>query len=386
MPIVRGNKPGVWKAYYWDRTDRKQKWVPADVVRQWDGMDEQAAENAFNSWIADNGLARVRARRKSLFASDELNHLIDDFIDEEAALSPDTSESTRQTVKSHLHTYIKEYFVQVHGQKDVRTWWQHASGFTRWLRDTYPNLSLGTVKKVGQSLRRFGEYLLEENVIRHPWRLKRIRNSASSDPETPLPREILPAEILEVADKLPPEMALAVLLGYFTSLRPQEVYGVEKSDFITGDRAKKDAKTYQRFTKVGLGSGLSVAVSRSRSRKGRTKLKTKASYGVVNCWNLDGAKAIAAILKNLQDGPIFGDTPRDALDKTYKKMVFPLLDVVLYDLRRASGLYLGRTMGCDIFLLQDHFRHRSITTTMRYTRRPKDEKETADNQDFDDVG
>src|SRR5690606_7043674 len=98
-----------------------------------------------------------------------------------------------------------------------------------------------------------------------------------------------------LAKQLDTPMALAVLLGYFMSLRPQEVYALAKEDFMTGEQAKSSAKTYQRFAKIGLGSGLSANVQRARTRHGLDQpLKTEASYGVVNCWSPEGARAIAA--------------------------------------------------------------------------------------------
>jgi integrase len=83
---------------------------------------------------------------------------------------------------------------------------------------------------------------------------------------------------------------------------------------------------------------------------------------------------------------LLGDAKREHLDKEWLELIKPLLDAKEYDLRRASGLYLGRELGVDPFLLQDHMRHTSMATMLLYTRRPKDEKETADSQNWDDVG
>jgi integrase len=386
MPIVQGRRPGQWKAYYWCRKEQKQKWAPREVTAAWDGQPFEAAEAGLERWLAENGAARVRARRRALSQADELAHLIEDFIEECRLLRPDTSENTHRAVRGHLQTYVQQYFVNTHGVKNVRDWWQHTSGFTRWLRETFPHLSFGTVKLVGQNLRRFGEYLVEEGIIRQPWRVKSLRRAAKERRITPLPRPILPAEVLEEARQLEAPMALALLLGYFTSLRPQEVYGLRREDFLTGERARKDAKTWERLAKLGLGSGLSVSVARARTRKGTEELlKTHYSYGTVNCWSAEGAQAIAALLKDLPPGPLYGETPRDELNRQWRDVVHCRLGLFLYDLRRASGLYLGRTVGADILLLQDHFRHSSIQTTLLYTRRPVGEQEKAADQNFDDV-
>ena len=118
------------------------------------------------------------------------------------------------------------------------------------------------------------------------------------------------------------------------------------------------------------------------------RVKSHYAYGVVNVWSADAAKLIAELLKSVKDGYLFsGWENRAKLDREYKRIVRPLLGVLAYDFRRASGLYLGRERGVsDPFLLQDHFRHGSMTTTLLYTRRPLDEKESPETQNFDDVG
>lgn len=371
----------VYVSYY-DRTTKAVATLDRALTAHLDPLPDPAVDAWVREWEASSGVARVRSRRRSLASDDALAGMIQAFLDEHAALR-DAKASTRQDLRHHLEHYAVEFFVRHHAQRDVQRWAKHTAGFPLWLRTTHPNMRVTSVKKVIQSLRRFGEYLATHQVIPQPWLLPLPQTKQR--PKTPLVRAITPEAVLAAAGKLPPRWALAVLLGYFASLRPEETYALAKSDFLTGDRAKRDAKTHGRFVKLGLGSGLAVSITKTKTRVGDEPLvKTHYAYGVVNIWSLEAARAAGTLLHNLPNGPLFAGK-RQAIDREYRELVKPLLDCAAYDLRRASGLYLGRTIGVEPFLLQDHFRHSTITTTMLYTRRPLDEQETVDTQDFDDV-
>lgn len=72
--------------------------------------------------------------------------------------------------------------------------------------------------------------------------------------------------------------------------------------------------------------------------------------------------------------------------QAWRKRIKPALKVTAHDLRRASGLYLGRVKRLDLTLLQEHMRHAEIETTMLYTREPQvPDVKIKPSQDFDDV-
>ena len=382
--VIKGRNPGEWRAYYWDKRAGRQVWIPTDVTKTWDGFSIDMAEEARARWLADSGISRVRSSRRALQRDDPLSGYIHGFLEQHAALRQ-AQEATRQTLGHHVRCYAVDFFVATHGLKDVRQWWRQSAHFSTWLRVTHPHQSILTAKKICQSLRRFGEYLATHHIIHQPWLipLPQVRQK----PVTPLVRAVGPAEIIELSERLPTPWGMFVLLGFFASLRPEEIYGLTREDFITGERAKKDTVTHARLVKLGLGSGLSVSVSKTRTRAALRDLpKTHYSYGTVNVWSLEAAKTLAGMLRGLDFGPLFGDVDRVRLDKEYRAVVKAVSGLSAQDLRRASGLYLGREVGLDPFLLQDHFRHSSMATTLLYTRRPTDEKETADTQNFDDVG
>lgn len=368
--------------YYYDRESKKVRAVPREEVAHLDPLSDEEVAAWVVDWESSHGYRRVRSRTRALVKSDRLASLIQGFLDDHAAMR-ETKDKLRQDMRRYLEHYIVGYFVQQNGEKSVRHWWRLTPDFPRWLRSTYPRLHITTIKKIIQTLRRFGVYLATHYVIPQPWLLQLPR--IKQRPQTPLIRPLSPTDVFSIAKKLEPKWKLMVLLGYFASMRPEEIYVLTRADFLTGERAKRDAKTHSRFARAGIGSGLSVAITRTKTREGELPLmKTVYSYGVVNVWSAEAAKEIAAVVRAAGDGPFFPGS-RYSLDREFKRIVRPLLAAPAYDLRRASGLYLGREIGLDPLLLQDHFRHSSIQTTMLYTRRPLDEVEGADTQDFDDV-
>jgi integrase len=382
--LARGRK-GEWKAYYWDRTEKKQVWVPREVTAEWDGLPEAEAQARLEEWLAAKGIERQRARRHTVLGGDEIVAQIEAYIREYATLR-EVSEGMLEDARRDLERAM-EYFVGVHGAKNVRQWGRHAAGFTMWLVTTYTHMETSTHKKVCQNLRRFGEWLEAHQVLTTRWRI--LLPATKKKPPAPLPRMVGPDEMLAHARHLraggEPRWALALLLTYFGPLRPEETWALEKSDFLAGASARKDAKTHDGLRKHGLGSGLSVSVTKARTRRRSVDLpKTHYAYGVVNIWWGDAAAMIAEIVRGLPAGQLFPESRREC-DAGYEKHVRPLVKLTQKDLQRAAAAHLGRVVGLDPYLEQDVMRHGSILTTLKYTRRPTEQKETDDTQDWDDV-
>jgi hypothetical protein len=178
--------------YYWDRATKKQVAAPRSETAHLDDMSDQE----INAWVAEfeeQIVPRLRSRSRAVQATDRLSVLIDAFLQEHAALR-ETKDKTRQDLGHHLRHFATEYFVRVHAEKDVRKWWKHTPGFPLWLRTSHPNMTLPTVKKIIQSLRRFGEYLATHHVIPQPWLLPLPR--ARQRPHTPLIKAQAPAAVL----------------------------------------------------------------------------------------------------------------------------------------------------------------------------------------------
>jgi integrase len=195
---------------------------------------------------------------------------------------------------------------------------------------------------------------------------------------TPLCYELKPEEVLAFSSTGSVRAGLLALLGYFGSLRPEEIFALRKSDFFTGERARILAKTFKRFEAHGVGSGLSVAISRACKRDGRVdEPKTRTSRAVVNFWHAEGARQIASLVRELPDGWIFPGVRRDTpigrnsqfafwrkYGLRFRKESGDEQFVTLHDLRRSSCLYLGRTLDLPVTVIQEHMRHSDLKTTM----------------------
>lgn len=232
--------------------------------------------------------------------------------------------------------------------------------------------------------RRFSEYLVGKKIIPQAWTIPVPSEGKAST--SPLPREITPNEVFEYVDSTKNiTLKLLALLGYFGSLRPGETFALKRSDFFTGDQAIQLSKTQSKLRKYGIGSRMIVHINK-QLRKGKTvgKPKTTASINYVAIWDSEAAKRIAKIVKEA-DEDLF-TMARDSLFRLWKNVGTPKLGVTLHDLRRASGLYLGRTIELSLTVLQDHMRHTKLTTTELYMRRPVVNLMKQVNQDFDDVG
>jgi integrase len=243
------------------------------------------------------------------------------------------------------------------------------------------------VNKILSLMERFSLYLHRKQVIHAPWIfLKPSAGRGNPELETPLPQEITPEEVFRFANAgIDDDMKLLALLGYFAQLRPAESFGLSKADFYTGDTAADLAKTTQRLAKLKMGSRLTIRIhTQLKSKQQLRPLKTRSSYGYVNVWDAKAARLIASLISNRPPGRLFKHA-RDTLFARWSENGQPLLGVSLHDLRRASGVYLGRTQDIPVQLLQEMMRHSKLHVTEKYMRRPKMVEPEAIEQNFDDV-
>jgi integrase len=253
-------------------------------------------------------------------------------------------------------------------------------------------------------LKRFSEALVFSGYLSHSFAIRPPK--AKYEKVTPLKIRKTPEDILKFAkntsfsfpkqrkiegmpnkDRSEIDFILAVLLGYFGGFGPGELFALEKSDLLTGQYAVNNCKTYVGFQKHKLGSRLGVVINKTLPVVGEVVplVKNDYRYGVSNIWNPTAAKMIADIVSKRPDGRLFPFSYSYLLTR-WRQFVRRKLGATPHDLRRASGLYLGRDKRVDLSLLQDHMRHADIQTTMLYCREPA----TPDNiikikQDFDDV-
>ena len=291
--------------------------------------------------------------------------------------------------------HIVPFFVTEHEKKDPAHW--HALIPEFHLSLSRQSLSARYRSKILWTLKRFGESLVFSQYMAFPYAIRPPKSKVAK--VTPLKVRKTPEEILDFvrrttfptqdhrSDRGDIDWGLAVLLGYFGGFGPGELFALEKADLLTGDFAESECKTLEGFRKHGLGSRLAVVINKTCPHIGEPVPLVKNDYrfGVSNIWDVEAAKLISKLAKDRPEGRLFPYSYA-YLIRRWRELVFPQLRATPHDLRRASGLYLGRTVRLALTLLQEHMRHAEIETTMLYTREPAvPEKKRSTKQDFDDV-
>ena len=368
--------------YYYDPKRQKTLQIPRKDTRHLDGLPIDQVQAWVTEFEKSHGLEKDRIKRVRLDREDDLQQWWEAYQSDRAD-NKEVGEKTLTSENRLWEGYILPFFIKKHQLKKPSEWYPFIPDFHMYLKKT--PIGKDHQKSVLWTLERFSKYLVYQRILVYPFAVNTPRANKRKD--TPLPRKLEPKEVLDFARKQDnPTIALFALLGYFASLRPSETGALERDDFLTGDGAKRHSPTYKEFADLGLGSKLAVKITKALGMKSVIQqTKTHYSYGVVTIWNHDAAVLIAAMLKELPKGRVF-DVSRCHMDKIWVHTGKTELGVTLHDLRRASALYLGRTLKIDLSLLQKHCRHSQLSTTELYIREPLKDVTERLTQDFDDVG
>lgn len=398
MAFIHCRRGGKTYVYYHDSGSGKLRQVPRKLTKHLDGQPLHTAEEWVKQWEMDHGHVVDRAERINVKPDDKLLALwkqYQDFKDSDSDTPRRANTVAGETAL--FERYIVAFFVGKHGKKDPTTWHPLVPEFHSFLAEK--SLSASSRQKVLWALKRFGESLVFTQHMSFPYAIRPPRSKASK--VTPLKVRKTPEDIISFAKsttydaktfrKGAVQFNLAVLLGYFGGFGPGELFALEKSDLITGDHAEAHCKTLPGFRKYKLGSRLGVVVNKTLPVSGKNNapiplMKNDYRYGVANIWDKDAAKLIASLVRDLPDGRLFPFS-YGHLMRQWREQVHPKLKATPHDLRRASGLYLGRTVRVDLTLLQEHMRHAEIETTMLYCREPAVPEASKKKlvQDFSDV-
>lgn len=185
--------------------------------------------------------------------------------------------------------------------------------------------------------------------------------------ETTLGFSLTPDDVLAWVRSCTDErMRLMALIGYFASLRPQELFALRRCDFYAGDAvAKKECC----LVMAGFGhfGRLAVDVHRQRRQNGDFEPPKAFSRGLVAIFNQDAATLIREILlKRDPEELLFEFKPNWNAELWSRGGIKGL---TLHDLRKASIYWLGHHGRFDLIPLKNHARHSKVETTMLYCRR-----------------
>jgi integrase len=333
----------------------KQRKLPRGETRHLDTEPDHNIE----TWVRNWELTHEGVKRQY----EQLDHpAILDLV-ETFCVHLASRRKTQKTIKQHRHNlarYCLPFFVQKEELADPILWPTKSVRLLAHLEQQ--GVAPRTINICNVSMRVFWTWLVEEGRAAG---VLLLRNAVIGQQETPLNFTVVPQDILaRLYDS--PEMRLLTLIGYFFSLRPQELVALRAGDFRAGSRALETEAG-----KVMAASKLygRLVVNVSRQRRGKEFAAPKAnSKGWVACFDERAAREIVAALAGRKPDELLFSHRLDWWFRLWKRHGYPGLK--LKDLRRASIYWLGNYTELPFTALKNHARHADPSTTALYVRRP----------------
>ena len=357
-------KPGKKhpRVVVYDFKDGKQVPLPRRLTKHLDGKPEPEIEDWIRWYAAVNS---IQLRRHKLDLGD-LEKPLRAFLD-----SLKDKGRHQKTVDGYEY-FIRFAMPTFKDEPSPNGWYLLGGKLTKDLRDA--GLSASQRSRTNQAFQAFYRWLQGQGIVqhRHGFILDKIDLGRR---ETPLKRLLTPDEVLLYARGIiAPELRFVALAGYFLSLRPSEVFGARKQDFLAGSEAMGfEAAKVMRSS--NLFDGLVYSVRNCRRPSGvQFKPSKRKPGGIVACFNGIAAGAIAELVDAVSGPLIISTFKPDYWAKRWSKEGIP--GITLKDLRRASLYWLGHYSNLTFNGLRNHARHTNYDTTLLYTRRPE-EKFTA---------
>jgi integrase len=226
--------------------------------------------------------------------------------------------------------------------------------------------SKSMIRGANSALRGLWKYCLEEGYITCLDELRLRPPGIPRNQTTPLGRVLTPEEVLQFINGADRKITLIAILGYFCSLRPQEIFGLNRGDF----RAKDEIEACRAMRAVGLYGKLAVRVERQKRGDGSTVAPKASSKGWVACFDKNAAEALVTLLRGMSLNEQLFQYSNDWLTTLWKRE--GIQGITIKDLRRASLYWLGHYSKIDYATLKNHARHADPNTTWLYLRRPDD--------------
>jgi site-specific recombinase XerD len=351
-----GTKVRVYLTGINGKTDTRP--LSRDLTKHLDGQ----SDHNILYWIEQEELKRGVTHLPSTQDLDEYRKRFVDYY-------KDTLKKSGNTWKEHdrhLKAHVIPYFLQLDPPlKDLNFWPQASVKMMAKLKED--GLTDGQVYRCNIALRKFYLFLAEERVILGDGKLLlRTPAGMKAFKETPLKVFLNPEDILTLAVKQTDKnKKLALLLGYFCSLRSQEVFGLKVGD-LRASKLVTGLESSKAMASLGLFSGMAVNVTRQMDKRGEVSRPKSGSTGWVNCFNREAAKLIIEGLKGRQADEYIITVCSDAF---YKAWGF---EFALKDLRRSSAYWLGHNTEMGAVKLGKHMRHKNLSTLQLYLRRPEE--------------
>jgi integrase len=363
-----GNERYVFCYYY---EDGKLKCLPRAQTKHLDGQPDHNIRFFIEEWEARNGKDRASA-------STELTHpgllrLVDQYLAFMAKRGKDS-----KTVESHRRGLVFHALPSLldldYSNTDPNYWPNHTARL--WEAMSGRGITDNNIRLANIAMRGLWEWMCTQpDLVLHKGTMLRLLSPVGGRKETPLKKAWTPEEVLAFARKRAGKReALMALLGYFFSLRPQELFAAERKHFKAGTKAS-DLQACKNMRAAKLGSLLAYNVQCQRDEDGDESPPKVDSRGWVACFNDDAARLIVAALKALPEIGYLFPQEVGSLYAYWRRNGLP--GATLKDLRRASILWLGHNsnLGQNPIHLQKHARHLDFDSTEKYLRAPEPESE-----------
>lgn len=381
MYFQRKGKNGT-AVYVYHHTDGKNKPLPRSITKQLDGKMDWEVEDWMLWWAAVNAVSH-RKPRASLGSLADLVDGCLGFME-----SQGLNKKTVSIHKDRLYDILPFF-----ADKPIHdTWYLKIGELYSWMLDKDWTPQRHNACNV--SFRAFYRWLQDQGIVKHRHSIA-LRNRPVLGRKTPLKYTLTPEQVLaHVASLSKPEFRLMALVGFFFSLRTDEVFGLRRSDFIAGSRAQI-MEASKVMAKRGLYSKLVVNIRQCRRGSGEIySPSNRKRGGIVSCFDAKAAKLIVELIKTIPKHPLLKDkdgkyTIEPPIIGHYKPNWWSVQwrtkgipELTQKDLRRASLYWLGHYTEFNLVDLQNHARHTNPLTTSLYTRRPEEE---FDSGQFDEL-
>lgn len=338
------------KVYIVYKKDNKLITIPRHEIRHLDGESDEVVQAAI---VRFKALYDVKTKRPDLITChSELEAKIEEYVQWKLqnGLDPLTARQ-QKTLLIKGGSYMGW---------PLSAWQERALGFEDWARST---LSSWTSNRCKIYLRAFWKWCVEGGLVAGELYVRAPKNKKPVF--TPLKRTYTPNEVHDwkFSD---PALELIALLGYFFSLRPQEMLALRVDDFSAGSAAE-DLECCKVMKEYGLYSKFAVRVEKQKDTLSKNKNPKSESFGWVACFDEKAAKRIVALLKTYDpEKPIFPYTVGHYIKQWRSFELGKMKDV-----RRASIYWLGHHTKFQPIPLKNHARHKKLDTTLLYCRRPE---------------
>lgn len=355
-------------SYYVDgQYQKKPKPLPREQTNHLDPLEDLQVQQWVDQWELRWEKNDKFQPTRILYSDDLITAYLEKY---KAHLLKYRSESTALNRVSIIRRYAVPYFLsQNPPMKDPQLWVSVSIKLLEHLERQ--SLSWSLMAAINTDLRGFYRYLIEEGIVQHGRELPlRFPKKSEEDAATTLEFDLTPEAMLTfIAKQKDWRVKLMGLLGYFFSLRPQETFGIKRSDFISKSDLIANMDCTRRMSRAKLFDKFVVYVDRQRTNKGKLIAPKMGSRGHVACWNSEAAKQVVQIIKELESEVLVFKNQNRHL---YDLWDTAALGLTLKDLRRASLRNLGfeTDMGDAPLHLKDHARHNDFKTTLLYLRPP----------------